>query len=244
MEQKVTYLILTAEGKYRKTSDQAEADYVRIPVGQYISLEEWNNLVEKYKDLKRQYENSIQNKRVDSDDEDVVVMPREEYNGIQKMFRILRDRSLQEIDKSKADTHGYSLKYADERIYDKVHSQQKAYAITKLTPVSLRIDLETAFFMIKNDLKEYYNYIDDLTCEASANGSSTDIKIPDLIAAIAQRDDPDYTHDFYLDNSDHGRYVKEFLDKQKNVVSFGPIKIWANFGQGVYEISYWASGPI
>ncbi len=244
MEEKATYLVLMENGKLRKTDNLPEADYVRIPVNQYITITEWNNLIEKYQLLRQQYKDSIQRKNTNVKGENEVAIPKEEYNGIQKMFRILRDRSLQEIEKSKADPHGYTLKYADERPLDRLHPDQRAYFITKMTPLSLRMNLETAYYMIKKDLREYYNFLDNVSIKSAQGSSNGNIKPTDLYTALSQRKDPNYNYDFYVSNSDYGKMIKKTLDNSPQIVSFGPIKIVSNIGQGIYEISYWASAPI
>ena len=242
MDENATFLIVMKDGKLKKTDTLSEADYVRIPANQYITLQTWNNMIEKYQLLQQQYKESLQRNKTEVNDENEVVIPKEEYNGIQKMFRILRNRCMQEIDKGKADNHGYTLRYADERPFDRTHPDQKAYFITKMTPVSLRTDLETAYYMIKKDLKEYYNFIDNISSKSSLNG--VNIKPADLLIALAQRKDPDYNQDFYVSNSDYGKMIKEILDTAPQIISYGPIKLTSNMGQGVYEISYWASAPI
>jgi hypothetical protein len=160
------------------------------------------------------------------------------------MLRIIRDRELQQIEKEKADSHGYTAKYVDERIYDRFRPEIKAFYITKITPVSLRIDLSTAYTLIMNDLKEFYGFIDeDEQGFISGEGIPKTIKTIDLLEAFQKKSEANYDRDYYLSNSDYGRKLKEIVDSSE-VIGFGPIKIGANFGQGVYEVTYWATEPI
>ncbi len=236
MDEKAIFLTKTEDGKLVKTDNLTEADYVRVPANQYISPTAWNNLADKYTVLLRQSKSKISS-------EDTVVIKKGEYNGFMNMLRIIRDRSLQSIEKAKADSHGYTFKYADMRPYERDNPQKTAYHITKITPVSLKVDLETAYFMIIRDLTEYYNYVTPLY-KPSPEAASIKIQIPDIITGLAQRDDPEYKLDFYVTNSEYGESIKRFLDDRPKVLSFGPVKIGSNLGQGVYEVSYWASNPI
>lgn len=236
-----TFLKQTENGRFMKVQDISQADFVRIPTDEYVPVDEWNSLIEQHMMLKKQF-NEIWN--APKSDDDCYKIPISEYHGLQNCLRIIKDRSLQEIDKEKADQRGYTLKYAEQRIYDRSHPKQKAYLISKTTPVSLKIDLETASFLIRKDLASFYNYVDLSNIRTCKYRSPFKIKAIDLLLAISQRDDPEYTHDFYCDNSDNGRQIKDFLDKAPTNLIFNIARINANQGQGVYEVSYWATGLI
>lgn len=66
----------------------------------------------------------------------------------------------------------------------------------------------------------------------------------DLLHAVQQRDDPCYVQDYYIDNSEKGRKIKELLDGITDNIIFEIIRISSSYGQGVYEVSYWATGLI
>ena len=236
------FLKKTADGKFIKVKEAVDADYVRQPIGDYVPVEEWNTMVDQYMLLKAQISEIWENDPV-ADDKSYVIS-KSEYHGLQNCLRILRDRALQQIDKEHADPQGYTLKFADQRVYDRVHPEQKAYLISKTTPVSLKIDLETASFLIKKDLGSFYNYIDLTSVITRSYRNPSKIKIQDLLIAISQRDDPRYTHNFYVENSDNGKKIKEYLDNAPSNLIFNIARISANQGQGVYEVSYWATGLI
>lgn len=214
----VIFLKKTEEGKLKKVSTLEEADFVRMSAASY-------------KEAFKRAEN-----------EDVIQIRKEEYNGYQKMLRIIRDRELQQIEKEKADSHGYTAKYVDERIYDRFRPEITAFYITKSTPISLKIDLYTAYTLVKKDLQEFYGFIDEQGY-MSGEGIPKKIKTIDLLEAFQKKSEKNYDRDYYISNSEYGRKLKEIVDSSE-AISFGPIKLNANFGQGVYEISYWATGPI
>ncbi len=244
MEDEVVFIVKTKDGRLRRTEDISEADYVRIPADQYVSPSTVTELAEMCVALKEQLKELGQNPAVAGIDDTSVRITKEEYNGYQKMLRILRDRALQEVERSKADRHGYTLRYADYRSYDRTHPEQKAYLITKTTPISLKIELQLAYFMLIKDLREYYNYIGDPILIPHPDGKQIKISIPTLLTAISQRDDPLYTREFYVSNSESGVALKAYLDHIPQLISFGAIKITANIGLGVYEVTYWTSAPI
>ncbi len=221
-------------GRLDQVGDISEADFVQVPIDRYISLEEWSELMDRYETLRNQ----------SNDDMDVVTIGSEEYHGLLNALRIIRDRSLQQIDKSKADEHGYTLKYADMRIYDRIYPEYKACYVTKTTPVSMNTDLLTAKFLIEHDLKEYYNYIDlpvfDVTDISGVN--SKKLTKHDLLIAVKQSSDESYNSGFYVENSDYGYQVKRFMDSIEGPFIFETSKITGNIGQGVYDVSYWATG--
>ncbi len=241
-----TLLKRTEDGRYKKTDVISEADYVRVPIGEYVPLTEWNDLIDEYELLKDQYSKLVQLDKFKSAklSEDTVTILKAEYHGLQKALRIVRDRSLQQIDKEKADSQGYTFKYCDERVYDRAYPDQKAYLITKTTPVSLKMDLETAEYLIKRDLIDFYHFIDISAIRVPDYPDVLKITAHDLILACSQRNNEKYSNDFYVDNSDKGRLIKAFLDIAPQALTFDLARIIANLGQGVYDISYWSTGPI
>ena len=213
----VIFLKQTEEGKLRKVSTLEEADFVRIPAAAYKEVFEKN------------------------EGEDVVQIRREEYNGFKKMLRVIIDREIQQIDKCKADSHGYSLKLVCSRSYDRLRPEITAFNITKTTPISLKIDLYTAYTLVKNDLHDFYGFMDEQVY-MSGEGIPKKIKTIDLLEAFQNKNE-NYNREYYISNSEYGRKLKEIVDSSE-VISFGPLKLSANFGQGVYEVTYWATEPI
>lgn len=236
----VIFLRKNSEGKLTKTATIENADFVRVPANNYVSVNDWNSLVDKYSVLSEQYDNLCKT----NEDTGSVSIPKEEYVGLQNMLRILKDRSLQQIDKAKADQYGYTFKYSDIRVYDKTNPNLKAYFVSKATPISLKIDFKTAYHMILCDLGKYYNYIDLERVKTLSYAKPSPIKPSDLLLARIQRKEPGYKYNFYIDNSDYGRKVKEFIDESPEEIIFEISKVGSNIGLGIYEISYWATAPI
>ena len=240
---KTTYLKTKEDGGFKRVANIEDADYVRVPVNQYISPEEYNRRFSELDYITTKYNQLLQQTAVPTDQE-VITISRQEYNGFLGTLRIVKDRSLQEIDRAKADRYGYTLKMADFRAYNRDNPNLKAYYISKSTAVSLKIDFETAYFTILQDLKNYYHYV-DISAVATPNYPTLSaIKAQDLLFAITQRDDPSYNQEYYFDNSDYGRKIKELLDSSPNHIAFSIIRVNGNIGQGVYEVSYWATGPV
>ncbi len=213
----VIFLKQTKEGKLKKVSTLEEADFVRIPAASY----------------KEAFEKT--------EGEDVVKISLEEYHGYRKMLRVIRDRELQQIDKQKSDSHGYSLKLVYKRIYDRSRPKITAFYITKTTPISLKIDLYTAYTLVKKDLQEYYRFMDEQVF-ISGEGIQKTIKTIDLLEAFQNKSE-NYNREYYVSNTEYGRKLKEIVDSSE-VISFGPLKLSSNYGQGVYEVTYWATEPI
>ncbi len=242
MDSNTTFLKRTDKG-FKKVEDIEHATDVRVPVEEYVSLEEWNALVEENRAFSEQIR-KMKQPGDQADDPDNVIISRSSYAGFMNMLRIIHDRSLLVIDRAKADSNGYTFKYADQRPYDRVYPELQAFAISKSTPISLKVDFETAYFLITKQLSEYYSLIDLSSVVTESYPNPSRIKVLDLLRAVKQRDDPSYIYDFYIDNSDDGRKMKEFLDRAPKNFIFEVIKVAGNIGAGVYDVSYYATGPI
>lgn len=236
------FLKKNEDGRFIRVNVSSEADYVRVPVSKYISVESWNNLMRQYAHVKKRYE-MLRSAQPDFDGETVTI-PLTQYNGFLNGLRIIHDRALQQIDRQSADQHGYTLKYADLRAYDRAFPNYKAYLIVKQTPISLKINLEAASFIMIQSLTKYYNYIDISKVSTASNPEVLKISVHDLLKAQEQKRDSNYRYDFYVENSNDGRKIKEYLDGCPDSIIFEVAKISSNIGQGVYEISYWATGLI
>lgn len=88
-----------------------------------------------------------------------------EYHGLCKALRIVHDRALQQIDKSKTDAHGYLLMRAERRLYP--GTGYPAWLITKRTPYSCRMAIADIEEIVSRDLHEFYH------CAVSMSGLST-----------------------------------------------------------------------
>ncbi len=199
---------------------------------------DWNTLLGDYEVLQSKLD-----KQKKEDSQKSVTISTEEYHGYQNMLRILRQRELQQIDKAKADEHGYTLKYADKRVYDRAFPDHKLFFVTKTTPVSLKVDLNTAYSMISQDLKDFYNYA-EVPVALSSSEATSKIRVADLLLAITQKDDPTYTEEYYVDNSYYGRELKEYVDSSPRDFIFEVSRVGGNVGLGVYEVSYWGTGAV
>lgn len=164
-----------------------------------------------------------------------------EYNGLQNALRIVKDRAMQQIDKSTADNNGYRLLRANVRRYS--HSiKDEFWMITKATPYSTKIPLDIAHEMIMRDLREYYHYYD---FHDNLNHSGLPVfNISDL-TLLQKACDLEYQDRF--PESRHVQLYRNFIDEDKYcinnrlVMSFSFNHISSNYAQGVYEITYWAT---
>lgn len=215
------------------------ADFVRVPVSDYVSVAEWNDLIEQ--------NNVLAEKKNDAD---TVKISKEEYNGYENSIRIIRDRAKQQVDKAKTDEHGYTLLRADYKTYNYSRKSEKAWLVTKSTPHSIKIPLSTAKTLLKRDLEEFYRYVDYPVLEYDNGYGPVTKKLTasEIIKAHEQSNDEEYMEkypDWLCENSDFGRNIKQFFDRVGGTdVAFEMSKISCNYAQGVYEVSYWATEPI
>lgn len=156
-------------------------------------------------------------KHVIQDNQEYVLLPVREFNGLQKTLRIINDRAVQQIDKSVADIHGYQFLRANKR--EIKETKGKYWYTTWRTPYSLKMTPEEALVIITHDLKTYYGYIEDSNnClyfyQQLQEGRTINIR-----------------------NENQRRIYEQLMEKQN--FSFGFDMLSYNFAQGVYEISYY-----
>ncbi len=236
------FLKKAENGRLTRIDSIEDSDYVRVPTNMYVDYADWERLVQAFKDLNDQC-NMLRMSTLRNDEESVIIS-KQEYHGFLNCLRIIKDRSLQQIEKSKADDCGFSLKYSQYTIYDQTYPDLKAYRITKTTPVSLKIDPHTANFLIMNDMRSYYNYVDLTIPAESEYTESTIIKPIALLQAVVQSRDPSFKYDFYIENSEKGRKIKNLIDSHPGPIIFEIKGLSSNYGQGVYDVTYWATGVI
>lgn len=177
---------------------------------------------------------------------ELVLINKKELNGLKNSLRIVRNKSLQQVDKAKADSHGYTLKYCEKRKIDSDYDEC-SYYITKDTPHSIKIPIEDASELIKRDLIDFYNYIEfpEFVSNSGINYRKR-LTNREIILANIQMQSKDYAErDFVLDNSSWGRNVKKFFSNiaNKNFI-FDITKFTADYGKGTYQVSYLSTGPI
>ena len=170
----------------------------------------------------------------------MVLISQEEYNGYENAIRINRDKSLQQIDKSKADEHGYRLMLAEPRQYQK---SVTAWYIKKSTPRSIKIPINEAAFLIKRDLKDFYGfrelptYIDDSDAFFKHNSTLTPKELLRLHERhIVKGEEPP--------EGGSNKVFYDFLAANHGKVAFEVDRISGNQGSGCYEVAYWATEPI
>lgn len=146
-------------------------------------------------------------------------------------LRIIGDRARQQVEKSKADEHGYRLLRATKKNYEKDH---KAWYIRKETPYSIKMDdTKLAYFKITQDLYDYYNYVFDQSDHdrVYSGGYWT----------------PDNIIRWYENEASPDHFIRHLESRNIEVgeaVIFEIGEISLNYGTGKYEISYWATDPI
>ena len=162
----------------------------------------------------------------------------EKYNGLRKALRIVRDRALQQIDKQIADEHGYRLVRAARVEYSR-SCTIKVWKITKSTPYSIKLGIEEAAYLIKQDMVEYYklrpfplkrqfNEIKSMTYEDIAYEIESYFK--------REIDDTDWVR-----YQERNKMVTNFIEQYDGLVVTEPVEYSTNIGQGVYEVTYYAS---
>lgn len=175
---------------------------------------------------------------------DTVTIPVDEYNGLQKALKIVRDRAVQQIDKAKADEHGYTLLRADYRAYSYRYEYQ-AWLVTRSSPYSIKMSLSEASVMLKRDLTDYYGYRELPMLESIDYPERTILRRWDI-------------NDFF----DILTFYQQYMSNRSNIgnaellakldflaacdckLSFEVSKIARNYATGCYEVSYWATQPL
>lgn len=179
-----------------------------------------------------------------------IMLPIEQYHGLKKAVRIVNDRALQQIDKSKADKYGFRLLRADRKKFKK-HSGS-LWLVTKETPYSSRITLSEARALIENRLREIYYWIDEINLEEYIDSDLSpferyemQIYESDLPNIVEQWHDKEHRSRFNFlgDNSMKGEaLLKCWQQNDSMIVEISKISV--NYAQGLYEVSYWATEPI
>lgn len=187
----------------------------------------------------------------DYKDAEYVLLPIKEFNGLKKAIRVINDRALQQIDKSKADEYGFRLLRCDKK-YNR-ECKGMLYLVTKETPYSCKIRSDVAWTLIENRLHEMYSWINDFDLEdfmpakrtkSNTYGLKEEIYLTDIPKIISNWNDRNFKErDFLLENSDKGRAIKNiWIKHHAMIVDISKVSI--NYAQGVYEVSYWATGPL
>lgn len=156
-------------------------------------------------------------KHIIQDNQEYVLVPVKEFNGLQKALRIINDRAVQQIDKSIVDIHGYQFLRANRK--EIKENKEKYWYVTWRTPYSLKMNPEEVLVIITHDLKTYYGYIEDQkTClyffQQIQEGRPIDVR------------------------NEKQREIYKLLIEGRSF-SFGFDMLSYNFAQGVYEISYY-----
>lgn len=154
-------------------------------------------------------------------DESCICLEKEEVTPEQKimvkMVDIIRRRSLQEIKKSKADEHGYRLLRANKR--KREPNWKESWIIKKETPYSVEMSVEVAYKLIEDDFYNFYNFVKKYPMRTFAN----------VIFGREKEEIEDYLR------------KRDILGKPLVLDIVG---IEANYGKGMYEVTYWANDVI
>lgn len=178
-------------------------------------------------------------------EESKVTISEREYAALKNALRIVRDRNLQQIDKSKQDEHGYQLVKC---VLDEKHlSFKSCWKITKNTPYSLKMGLQTAKSLIIQDLIEFYSFVTEDELERNR------VTISGLVGKCKEYEK--YKErgelDHFLDGFDD-EFNPNFIElnhrksvlKHEGIVSFDMCELSSNFTRGTYQVTYYASTPI
>lgn len=182
-------------------------------------------------------------KASESASEGSVVISEEEYNGFQKAVEIVRRRAKQQIDKSKADEHGYTLLRADKRQYSYKYDSP-AWLITMSTPYSIKMTLEEVTAMLDRDLRDFYGFLDLPQIESVGFTHEADLKkwdIKDFFSTMKYHD-----READRDSIQNTEVLQklDFLDSCDWKLAFEISRIARNAATGCYEVSYWATEPM
>lgn len=182
----------------------------------------------------------------ENDEAEFVLLPINEFNGMKKAVRIVNDRALQQVDKSKTDEFGFRLLRAELR-YCK-EAKGNLWLVTKETPYSLKMDLAAASIIIENRLRECFYWVDEIDLNKYSQVALSEwdsrIKIYDLAKIREDWYSACYADkEFLLNNSDVGRALKKLWTENTSMI-VNICKITGNYAQGLYEVQYWATEPV
>lgn len=161
------------------------------------------------------------------------VVPIEEYHGLLKAVRIVRERALQQIDKAKADEHGYTLLRASRKPFKVkqggVEKHIDSWRVTLSSPYSIKMPLSVASTMLRRDLTDFYGFHDltqeELGCMMSAFNS--------IFGDEKSRDRRPYL----MDKPTVAVWYDE-LAACAYQLPFRIVEVSKNAAQGCYEVTY------
>lgn len=203
--------------------------------------------------IKNEADNKTKFEIADEASADYALIPIKEYHGYENALRILREKSLLNAEKGKADEHGYTLKTAVQIV--KKEYDATLWKISVETPYALKIGLENAVFLIEKDLRAFYGMPDPqelpdqaLFWKSHARMFTKDRIVSwDKIYAIVK------TAEYELENSaaedpqhaakrleEYGALVnlhEKYLDR----IILGIDSITANYGSGRFQVTYLAT---
>lgn len=165
------------------------------------------------------------------EEEFIKIISINEYNGYLNALRIINERMMKQIDKNKrneSDVHGYKIISCEKKPVEN-RSEKKCWYITKRTPVTIEIDINSAILLIESQLKLYYNYVSSEEGEEILNMyDSVKSKNTDQNEILLMRKGIDYTN-----------MIKNM--EEYEIISFGLFRIVKNYMEGVYDITYKAT---
>ena len=191
----------------------------------------------------------------DLDECSYVLISKEQYNGYEKALRIIRDRALQQIDKAVADEIGYVFLSAEAK-YMRQEKIDNLMYVRYRTAYSIKIPLANIKGVIIRDLIERHNMMPESMKGYSYtnwNGEKVYESISDRNIWNGVRDfitdkynGNDWKYREYKDNPiDIGyRKVYDYIQSKGGAIAVEIDKIIANVGQGVYEVSFWATDVV
>ena len=152
------------------------------------------------------------------------------------MLRIVQDRALQQVEKSRVDEHGYRLIRAQKK---KHAGNREAWLIKKATPYSIKIDLKSAGALISKDIVDYYHGIYE---ELKHWHGIYDGELLDWYRYGWLTYKRDFEHNQAAKCGFLDRLDALGIDDGKMVLEITEIS--GNIGTGTYEVTYWANDQI
>lgn len=166
----------------------------------------------------------------DEDNASCVLLDIDTYHGLKNALRIVRARSLQQVEKAQADAHGYILLRQERRKYE----GKWAWLVTMRTPHSVKMG-NAAYDIIKKDLQDFYGMqpFPDIVYPGNLRRTAT---VKEILET-------------YVDVYENGRdtvkpekkLVLEWLERSEGRAVLGIATLVANHAVGVFDISYWVT---
>lgn len=161
-------------------------------------------------------------RRCNETEADHVLIPMNEYNGLQKALRMVKEYGKQQIDQSDYDEHGYQIRRAS--IVKYPGTSEKVYLVEKRTSYLVKYPDTDILELVIQDLRQFYHM---------PNWDEFNISKEDFIV--------EYYRYLSGETTTLDQKTVEMIEKFGRTIVLDIRDLKWNFERGFYEISYYAT---